>query len=311
VFSTRVPVVAGACLLLSAACVPVRDEAPSVSDASHDASAIVDDFGDTLRRAAPPARIASLNPAATELLFALGAGNRLVGRTTWDTWPPEAAAVPDLGPGIRPNVEAILAARPDLVVLYATGDNRAAARTLRTAGVPTLALRLDRIADFARVASVLGRVIGDTAAVRVVVDSVGATLAAVERAVAGRPRPAVAWRVWDDPLIVVGAGSYLHELLERAGGRNVYADLAAPSPTVAFEDLARRDPDVLLVGPSGASRIAADPAWRALRAVREGRVLVVDTATTGRPALRMGEAAASLAALLHPGVAVERPPVAR
>ena len=108
-------------------------------------SLVIDDFGDSIAVAAPPSRIVSLNPATTELLFALGAGSRLVGRTHWDEWPIEALAVPDLGPGVRPNVEAVLAANPDLVVLYASEDNRAAATRLRAAGIATLSLKIDRI----------------------------------------------------------------------------------------------------------------------------------------------------------------------
>src|SRR5205085_9106592 len=113
---------------------------------------------------APPRRIVSLNPSTTELLFAIGAGNRLVGRTTYDMWPVAARAVQDLGPGLRPNVEAVLAAHPDLVVLYASDDNRDAARRVRAAGVATAAFRVDRIADFERVTIALGALTGDSAA---------------------------------------------------------------------------------------------------------------------------------------------------
>ena len=105
-----------------------------------------DDFGDTLSAGTAPRRIVSLNPSTTELLFAIGAGNRLVGRTTYDLWPVAARSVPDLGPGLRPNVEAVLAVHPDLVVLYASDDNRDAARRLRAAGVATAAFRVDRVA---------------------------------------------------------------------------------------------------------------------------------------------------------------------
>jgi iron complex transport system substrate-binding protein len=124
-------------------------------------SLAVDDFGDSIALGAIPARIVSLNPATTELLFALGAGPRLVGRTHWDEWPAEAIAVPDLGPGVRPNVEAVLAARPDLVILYASADNRPAAVRLRGAGIRTVSLKVDRIEHFERMAAIHGRVLGD------------------------------------------------------------------------------------------------------------------------------------------------------
>jgi ABC-type Fe3+-hydroxamate transport system substrate-binding protein len=265
-------------------------------------STVTDDFGDTIAVGARPTRIASLNPATTEIFFALGAGSRLVGRTTYDHWPAEASTVPDLGPGIRPNVEAVLAARPDLVVLYASNDNRDVARRLRAAGVPTVAYRVDRIADFARVTRALGGLTGDTAAARTVVDTVSATLERVRRATAGLPRPTVFWPLWDNPLLAVGGGSFLDELVAIAGGRNVYDSLPAPSPSITFEDLLQRDPDFVLAGAVKSAKMRDDARWRTLRAVREDKVLVIDTAVTLRPAVRLGEAAVSLARLLHPGV---------
>jgi ABC-type Fe3+-hydroxamate transport system substrate-binding protein len=265
-------------------------------------SATHDDFGDTVVAvAAPPRRIVSLNPTTTELLYAIGAGDRLVGRTTWDLYPPEVRRVPDLGPGLRPNVEAVIAARPDLVVLYASEDNRDAARRLRTAGIRTVAYRVDRIADFARVTGALGALTGDTTAARLTVDTVQATLARVRAATASLPHPAAFWILWESPLLAVGGGSFLNELLVAAGARNVYDSLPGPSPAVSFEDLVRRDPDVVLASPQTRMHILADPRWKALRAVREGRVLVFDTTIVNGPSARVGASAVSLARLLHPG----------
>lgn len=261
-----------------------------------------DDFGDTLFGGAAPRRIVSLNPTTTELLFALGAGPRLVGRTTWDFYPAAARAVPDLGDGIRPNVERILAARPDLVVLYASNDNRSAARALRAAGVATLSVRVDLIADFSRAVAMLGIAIGDTARARVLADTVLASLERVRARTRLLPRPTAFWLMWENPLLTIGGGSYLTELLEIAGGTNVYGHLEQPSPPVTFEDVLSRNPDVLLVSPEGDANVKASRRWRSLPAVARGRVLVVDTALVFRPSVRLGEAAGSLARLLHPGV---------
>ena len=265
------------------------------------AARTADDFGDTLSSGAAPHRIVSLNPSTTELLFAIGAGKRLVGRTTYDQWPVAARAVPDLGPGLRPNVEAVLAVHPDLVVLYASDDNRDAARRLRAAGVPTAAFRVDRIADFERVTRALGVLTGDTTAARTTVDSVRRTLDRVRTATASLPHPTVFWPLYDQPLLATGSGSYLNELIDIAGGRNVYGFMKEPSPRVTFEDLTQRDPDVVLTSPESRTRYLADPRWLALRAVRDGHLLVVDTALVLRPGPRLGEAARSMALLLHPG----------
>ena len=260
---------------------------------------VVDDFGDSVE-IAPAARIASLSPTTTELLFTIGAGARVVGRTSYDEWPPEAKRVPDLGPGIRPNVEAILAARPDLVVLYAANDNRDAARALRAAGVRTIGLKVDRIADFRRATELLGAVAGDSAGARAVIDSVQRTLDRVRAATARLRHERVVWQLWDTPLLVLGSGSYQHELLEIAGAENVYGDDAKPNTQTSLEDLMRRDPDVILTDSSRASAIRRSARWRGVRAVREGRVLAVDDETSSRASVKLGMAAMSLARLLHP-----------
>lgn len=261
-----------------------------------------DDFGDTVRiGAAVPNRIVSLNPATTEILFTLGAGGRLVGRTKYDLWPDSARFIRALGDGIRPNVEAVLGTHPDLVILYASEDNRAAAARMRSAGVNTLALKVDHISDFRRSVELLGAILRDSARARVVIDSVGATLDRVRSATAALARPTVFWHIWDAPIITIGAGSFMNELVEIAGARNVYADIPGPSATISLEDVARRNPDFILASPIGAAQIESDPRWRIVRAVRDRNVLVVDTLLVARPSLRLGEAAVSLANLLHPG----------
>jgi ABC-type Fe3+-hydroxamate transport system substrate-binding protein len=293
-FSARQRLVV-AFLALGAVVAACRPDAPALR------TALTDDFGDTVVVGGPPARIVSLNPATTELLYAIGAGPRVVGRTTWDLWPAEVRAVPDLGPGLRPNVEAVIAARPDLVLLYASEDNRAAARRLRAAGIPTASYKIDRIADFHRVLGALGRLTGDTAAARVTSDTVQKTLARVRAATAALPHPRVFWPLWQSPILSVGGGSFLNELLQIAGARNVYDFLPQPSPTVTFEDLVQRDPDLVLASPTSRARILADPRWRTLRAVREGRVLSFDTTIVNGPSNRLGASAVNLANILHPG----------
>ncbi len=258
----------------------------------------VDDFGDTLRLAHTARRIVSLNPVTTEILFALGAGNRVVGRTHWDLYPDAARAVPDLGNGMQPNVEAVLGARPDLVVLYASPSNRAAAAQLRKAGIATLALRDDHVSDFRRTVAALARATGDTIAGDVLADSVTRSLDAVR----AKPRPAkpptVFWHVWNSPILTIGRGSYLDELVRIAGAKNIFGDLPEPSPQVTLEEIVRRNPDFILVGPASAKELRESATWRSVPAVREGRLLIVDTLLVGRPGVRLGEAARSLRALI-------------
>ena len=260
----------------------------------------IDDFGDTVAIAAAPTRIVSLNPTTTEILFAIGAGSRLVGRSSYDGWPADAKQVADLGPGIKPNVEAIIAANPDLVLLYASADNRPAAQRLRNSGIATASFKVDSIAEFDRLTRLLGRLVGDSARGALVADSVMRTLDSVRVAMQDAPRVTVVIPTWHEPLMVIGGGSFMSQLVEIAGGRNVYADIAAPSPTVTFEDILERNPQFVLVGPESGERIASQSKWRALPAVRNNKLVIIDTATVLRPATRLGEGAVSLAKQLHP-----------
>ena len=262
-------------------------------------SAVTDDFGDTVATASAPTRIVSLNPSTTEILFALGEGPHVVGRTAYDHFPAEVVRVADLGPGLRPNVEAVLATHPDFVVLYASADNRDAARRLRASGVATAAYRMDKIADLTRVTTALGILTHQPAAARHMTDTIQASLARVRDATAALPRVKVFWPFWDSPLLSVGRGSFVNELIDIAGGRNVFDDLAQPSPVVTFEELLRRDPDVVITGPSSQARYTT-ARWQALRAVKEGHVLLADTTIITGPSPRIGAGAASLAHLLHP-----------
>lgn len=289
----RIAFLVAAVLIALAACNSGGDSRPT---------ALTDDFGDTVVVRGNPKRVVSLNPATTEIAFAIGAGDRLVGRTHWDLYPDAVSAVPDLGGGIRPNVEAVLGARPDLVLLYASVDNKPAAIRLRAAGVNTLSLKIDHISDFYRAVRMMGLLLDDSARAASVSDSVARTLARVRQATASLPKPTVFWHIWDAPLITIGGGSYMDELITIAGGRNVYGDMAATSPTVGIEDVLRRNPRFIITGPEGAAKIKTDPRWSAAPAVKEGRVLVVDTAVVGRPAVRLGEAAIELASMFHPGV---------
>ena len=281
-----------ALLLLAATTACARDATQSAPEA--------DDFGDPIIVRSAPRRIVSLNPATTDLIFALGAGDRLVGRTHWDVYPEAAKAVRDLGSGIRPNVEAVLGVRPDLVILYASKDNRAAASELRTAGVNTLSLKIDHIADFYYASRTIGRLLGDSARGAIVADSVERTLKRVRATTQSLDKPTVFWHIWDAPLITIGRGSYMNELIEIAGGRNIYGDVDQTSPAVSIEDVLKRNPRYIITGPEGSLKIMKDPRWSEAPAVRDRRILVVDTAIVGRPSVRLGEAAESIARLLHP-----------
>lgn len=262
---------------------------------------VTDDAGRQVSLAAPARRIVSLAPSSTELLFALGAGAHVVGRTTWCKYPPEAEAVPAVGDGINPNIEAVAARDPDLVVLYRSALNATAADQFERLGIPAVILAQDRLADVARDARLLGRLTGT--------DSAGDSLAVALETTAGQvpPRATIklAFVVWDNPLTVIGAGSFLDELARLAGASNVFADITAPSAAVSLETLAARDPDVIAIIVEGASTAlpgyATRREWQAVRAVRDRRFVRLSGELFGRPSPRAPEAIAALRRLLAEG----------
>lgn len=250
----------------------------------------VDDAGDTVTLARPASRIVSLAPATTELIFALGAGDRVVGRSPYDDWPAAALDVPVVSEGIGLNLEGIVAARPDLVVVYPSSANASAVARLRTLGIATFQARTDRVSDILRLANRLGTLTGrgQTA------DSLGR---AIERELAAATAPPAAdtaalfLLVWDQPPITVGSESYLSEVMRRAGGRNIFADLTAPSAPVSIEAVAARDPDFILTSSdAGVPAFAERAEWQAVEAVRERRFVSIAGSEFGRPGPRTPDA---------------------
>lgn len=253
---------------------------------------VVDDAGRSVTLARPAARIVSLSPAMTELVFALGAGDRLVGRTTWCDYPPAARAIPSVGDGLNPNIEAVAARHPDLVLLYRSALNETAARTITRLGVAAALVEQDRLEDIARAARLLGQLTGRAAA--------GDSLARVLAQLLAQPAPAtsarVAFVVWDTPPVVIGGGSYLDELARLAGAVNVFHDLGSASAPVALETIAARDPDVIVVLRDSLEpeppRYARRREWQVVPAVRKRRFLYLTGSLFGRPGLRAADAAA-------------------
>jgi iron complex transport system substrate-binding protein len=226
----------------------------------------VDDAGDTLRLDAPARRVASLDPTTTELLFAIGAGSALVGRTEACDFPAEARAVPSLGGGIPPTVEAVVAARPDLVLLYHAAVNAQPAARLRTLGIPLARLRTDGLDAVPRLTRILGELTGASRGA----DSVAEVYARniqrerdASRGTRATPLPVVIV-AWTQPLIVLGAGSYVSEAVELAGARNIFDDISMPSAQVTLEAVVDRAPRaVIAMDASGVSSLR--PEWPVIR----------------------------------------------
>ena len=238
----------------------------------------------------PSVRIVSLIPSFTEILFAIGAGGQVVGRTQWCDYPPEALKVPSVGEGLPPNVEAVAARHPDLVVLYNSGVNITAAKQFERIGIRAVLIDMNRLEDVGPAARTLGQLTGHERAA----DS----LAGVMDSLLHQPPPpstpstTLAFVVWDDPPIIIGRGSYLDQLATRAGARNVFNDIATPSAQVSLETIVARNPHwIAVLSDSGdAPAFAKRREWRAVPAVRDAHFLFLKGTIFGRPGPRSGEA---------------------
>jgi iron complex transport system substrate-binding protein len=255
----------------------------------------LDDSGRPLPVGVQARRIVSLSPATTELLFTLGVGSRVVGRTRYDRDPEAALAVPSVGDGLQPNVEVVLAQRPDLVVFYHAAANTPAMARIERAGVPIVALRLDGLDDLVRGTRLLGVLLGVETRADSLVRDLEARLAALASPAGGG---GAALLVWTDPPIVIGRSSFLSEIIERAGWANVFGDIQQPSSTVSIEVVAARRPDVLIGGASVLETIRSRAEWAVVDAVREHRLVALEGSAFTHPSYRAPEAIAEVRARL-------------
>jgi iron complex transport system substrate-binding protein len=250
-------------------------------------------------------RVVSISPATTEALFAVGAGDRVVGRSRFCDWPPEATKLPTVGGVIDADFEAIVQLAPDLVIGSPGPASTRLSEKLAPFGIATWFPDIDSVASIDAMIVGVGERTGHAAAGRQVAASVDARTAAVEKSVAGEPAPRVLMVLDVDPVVATGPKDFIDELLRRAGATNVLS-VGASWQTLDFEQIAALDPDVILdassmTGGSGTTRIHPDsPGWTHVRAAREGHVVPVDDPRVLRPGPRTAEGLASLARALHP-----------
>jgi iron complex transport system substrate-binding protein len=255
----------------------------------------------------------SLVPAATEMLFAIGAGPQIVGVSSYDHFPAEVEKLPKVGALIDPDTERILALRPDLVVVY--GSQTETEARFKKAGVQTFGYRhgaTEAILGTFDTIIALGGATGHEAQARAIVAGMKAGLDAVRQRVEGLPRPRTLLVIGRQPgtlqgVYVAGGSGFLDELLEVAGGENVFDDIKRESVQPSSETLLRRAPDVLLElhasAPAGNFRDVDIKVWNTLPsipAVRDHRVqsVIGDFVVVAGPRLPQG--AEALARSLHP-----------
>jgi len=227
-----------------------RDGAADHTTVGSSALDVVDADGRRVRLDGPARRIVSLVPSATETLRALGAGDLVVARTDFDTvaW---ARELPSVGGGLEPSIEAIVAARPDLVIRFGGPQDPRTPSRLDDLGIIHLAIRPDRVADVFESISLLGAVTGHDGAAESLTSAIRDTLDNVRARSSGGPPVRVAYVLGGTPPWVAGPDTYIDELIHLAGGVNVFADLGARYASVSPEEFVARDIDVVLTPPDG------------------------------------------------------------
>jgi len=258
-----------------------------------------------------PRRVVSLVPATTEMLFAMGAGDRVAGVSSYDRFPRDVERLPRLGGLIDPNVERLLALKPDLVVVYATQSELK--RQLETAGIPMFPYVHRGLGDITQTIRNLGARIGFGSQASDLADRIERELGAIRARVAGRPRPKTLLVFAREPgslrsIDASGGYGFLHDMLESAGGADAVGDIKHESVRMSAETVLTRAPEVIIElrygDPLGPDRVAAERrVWNALPAVpavRTSRVYLLVGDEFVVPGPRVVDAVRRLAETLHP-----------
>ncbi len=270
---------------------------------------VVDDTGASTTFAGPPQRIVSLSPGYTEDVFALGAGDRLVAVDSYSDYPPEAAAVETrLTTYPSPSVEALVALQPDLVLSLVEKDDVVA--QLRQQGIPVLRLLPADFDATVQVILTLGQVLDVADRAEAIAADMRARRDAVAQTVADAPAPSVFYEMdASDPIRPFAAGprGFYGQLVELAGGRNIFADIPGDFGQVSAESVIARNPDLIILAdayspynPQTPALVSLRPGWDAITAVRDGAIYAVDADILSRPSPRLVEGLETLAYLFHP-----------
>jgi len=260
----------------------------------------------------PPDRIVSLAPSLTEIVFRLGAQERLVGVTRFCNVPPEATRLPRVGGVVDPDVERIVAARPDLVLCTTDGNPKEKVRVLEEMGIPCFAVGPQDLSAVFRTIERIGILLGvperasrEAESLRERTERVsGSGPCAVPggEAAGGSPRfrPRVLFAVSTSPVIVAGTGTFLDELIRRAGGSNAAQRFSGRYPRLSVEDLVAASPDILLIAAMlGVERFPETVTrWEEIPAFRDREVHSLDGDLVTRPGPRMVDALEEVARIL-------------
>jgi iron complex transport system substrate-binding protein len=278
--------------------------APMLPTAPAPVFTVRDSLGRGTPMAAPPRRIVSLVPSATEIIFALGAAERLVGVTDYCDFPPEARRKPSVGGMIDPSLEAIVALSPDLVIATRDGNTEETVSRLRRLKIPVFLVGASRMVEVVDVIGRLAELTQRSPAAEPLLGAMQQRIRAVQAAVAPFPRPRVLYVLWPDPLIVPARATLVTELVQLAGGDSVTANDADAYPRFSLEAAVARNPDVIVLARHGTGSGPPSKArWErlaSLPAIKTGRIHSIDGNLLHRYGPRVVDGLETLARIIHP-----------
>lgn len=221
------------------------------------AVSVTDDVGRRVTLDEPARRIVSLAPHTTELLFAAGAGDHVVGAVAHSDYPPAAASIPRVGGYSQLDYERILSLAPDLVIAWASGNEQAAIDRLRNLGLTVYVSEPRHIADIANAMRRFGRLAGTEATASAAAEAFDRRHDTLRKRYADRPDIGVFYQIWKDPLMTVNGEHLIARVIQLCGGHNVFADLTTLAPTISVEGVIEADPEVIVASGMGNER----PQW--------------------------------------------------
>jgi iron complex transport system substrate-binding protein len=300
-FNQICAIVIAAVLVASFGCAPNTNDVPPVEVAVHD---VRDDLGRTVKVPVKIERAISLAPSLTETIFAIGAGDRLVGVTTYCNYPPAAALIEKVGDTQTPNIERIVALKPQVVFVSTASQLEAFSKTLDEQGIAVYVTNPSSLDHVLQNMRQLGELFGQEYADSVVVSLAGRASWVRHEANfdrdqlgLGREAPRVFLQISNEPLFTIGRDSFLTELIEQAGGVSVTKDVASGYPKLSKESAAALDPDVIILSNSD-DNLEPNAAFKDSKAVEAGRVFRIDPDIISRPGPRLVDALEEIARML-------------
>lgn len=267
---------------------------------------LTDSFGREVTIPKQPERIVSLAPSSTEILFALGLGDKVIGVTDVCDYPEEALAIEKMGGFQGVNVEKIVAANPDLIIADSL-TTKEVVEQLESFGFPVLAIRAVSVEEMLQHIELIGRAANVKAKAEEVIAGLRGRVEAISQRVKDIPddeRPLVFYEVWYDALMSVGPNTFIHDVIELAGGKSVTADATTDWPVVDLEVLLAKNPEVVILGHTGQTpeQVKARVNWQTVDAVKNNQVYTINPDLFSRPGPRLVDALEEVAKILHPNL---------